>query len=176
MLWVSALAAFVIVLLAILVRINRDNDDTQSAAPTTTSTAAPSPLTPPCGAVTTTDDQNIAIPDAVLTQVTAVHDAACRRDYDQLLTMMDTPFGDRQPAEALVELRANDGAPLTILTQTLEVNPIIGQGGLVYCHPHGAVAVFARGTLSRPGMWTDFSLVSNTTAADDCLRACWQRV
>ena len=106
--------------------------------------------------------------DVWLAVVAAVHDAACRRDYDGLLAAMEVPFGTRSPAEALGELRTDDGVPLVVLAQTLETAPISGQGGLIYCHPHGAIAIFARGTLDRPGRWTSFTLTGDSPEATAC--------
>jgi hypothetical protein len=109
--------------------------------------------------------------DGLLGPVRAVHEAACHRDYAALARLMDDPFGTRSPGAALAELRADDGAPLTILAQTLEGTAIVDQGGLTYCHPHGAIAVFARGIPGHQGKLTDFTLTGSNPMAQACYDA-----
>lgn len=156
----SITAAVLILALAVAIRVHRESEQPQ-ASPT-------GPVKPQCATVKTTDSTGASLVDSFLTKVTTVHEAACRRDYDGLLAMMESPFGTRPPSEALDELRADDGAPLIVLAQTLETAPISGQGGLIYCHPHGAVAIFARGTLDRPGRWTSFTRTGNSPEAKAC--------
>jgi hypothetical protein len=109
-----------------------------------------------------------AVDDALLDPVRAVHDAACHRDYSGVSRLMDRPFGSRSPEEALTELQADNGAALTILAQTLEVTAIADQGGLVYCHPDGAIAIFARGTSVHQSKLVNFALTGDTPAKAAC--------
>ncbi|MET8847931.1 hypothetical protein [Amycolatopsis sp. NPDC004625] len=132
---------------------------------------AAAPAAPACGTVTTADLTGQPLDEGQLGPVRAVHDAACHRDYAALARLMDDPFGTRSPDAALAELRANDGAPLTILAQTLEVAALADQGGLTYCHPHGAIAVFARGTPDHQGKLTDFTLTGTNPMAEACYEA-----
>ncbi|WP_146060440.1 hypothetical protein [Amycolatopsis sp. CA-128772] len=129
------------------------------------------PAAPACGPVTTADSTGRPLDERLLTPVRAAHDAACHRDYAALARLMDRPFGTRSPDAALAELRENDGAPLTILAQTLEVPALADQGGLTYCHPHGAIAVFARGTPDHQGKLTDFTLTGDNPMEEACYEA-----
>jgi hypothetical protein len=134
-------------------------------------TAAPVPAAPACGPVTTAGLDGHPLGEQLLAPVRAVHEAACHRDYAALARLMDNPFGTRSADAALAELRANDGAPLTILAQTLEATAIADQGGLTYCHPHGAIAVFARGTPDHQGKLTDFTLTADNPMDGACYDA-----
>ncbi|MET9225813.1 hypothetical protein [Lentzea sp. NPDC003310] len=115
-----------------------------------------------------TDSAGSPLGDNAFVTVSAVHEMACRHDYDGLLDMMENPFGDKAPSEALRELRADGGAPLAALAQTLETAPISDQGGLIYCHPRGATAAFARGTQDRPGRWSHFTLTGASPMDGKC--------
>ncbi|MFG1646948.1 hypothetical protein ACGFMK_42285 [Amycolatopsis sp. NPDC049252] len=128
----------------------------------------PPQITPTCGPVTTVDQAGRPVDVDTLGLVRVVHEAACQHDYETLAELMDHPFGTRTADEAIAELRANDGAPLTILAQTLETAAIADQGGLSYCHPHGAIAIFARGTSEHQWKFTDFSLTPDSLAASTC--------
>ncbi|GAB3900631.1 hypothetical protein GCM10029964_088250 [Kibdelosporangium lantanae] len=97
-----------------------------------------------------------------------MHDAACRHDYESLLQLMEDPFGIQEPSDVLDTFRANNGAELTVVMQTLETPAILGQGGLIYCNPNGAIAVFARGTLAHPGKWTDFTFTADSALKEEC--------
>jgi hypothetical protein len=168
LLW-SMVTAIVIILVAIAIRLYHESDTPQAAPPG--NPPPPPATTPSCSTAKTTDRTGQPIPESMLAQVTAVHDAACRRDYDSLLQLMDDPFSTGKPSNALDALRVNYGAPLTIIAQTLETPAISDQGGLVYCHPNGAVVVFARGTLSHPGKWTAFALTGDGAIARECENA-----
>jgi hypothetical protein len=118
----------------------------------------PAPASRACQAVSDTDSSGQPLPTFYLDQVQAVHDAACRRDFDALAQQMDTPFQGRTPAELAAQWRqAGPGDPrIDALTTTLEGKGMLTQGGLVFCHTNGGVAIFGRGTNDRPGKWTDF--------------------
>ena len=120
-----------------------------------TSTSGPPPMT--CGAVATTDTSGNPLGE-LEPLVRGIHDAACHRDYSGLLPHMEDSFGEF-PKEDVVagwQRQDRDGALLRTLAQTLETQPVGDQGGHYFCHRNGAVAVFARGTLDRPGKWSDF--------------------
>jgi hypothetical protein len=166
--WLTAIAVLLLLLLLLLVGTTwLLTRGTEPAPPA----ALPPPAAPACGPVTTTDLTGHPLSEGFLGPVRAVHDAACHRDYAALAGLMDDPFGTRSAEAALAELRANDGAPLTILAQTLESAAIADQGGLTYCHPHGAIAVFARGTPDHQGKLTDFSLTGNNPMTEACYEA-----
>jgi hypothetical protein len=165
----SVTAAVLILAIAVAVRVHRGSGQPPESLPA----PVPAPgittlVRPQCAAIKTTDATGASLRDSAVALVATAHDAACRRDYDGLLAVMETPFGTRSPAEALGELRADDGAPLVVLAQTLETAPISDQGGLIYCHPHGAIAIFARGTLDRPGRFTSFTLTGDSPEASEC--------
>ncbi|EOD64900.1 hypothetical protein H480_29496 [Amycolatopsis vancoresmycina DSM 44592] len=119
-----------------------------------------------CGAIRMVDRTGRPIAEQLVVPVAAVHDAACHRDYEALSEWMENPSGTR-----MAELRANDGAPLTILAQTLEGAAITDQGGLTYCHPHGAIAVFSRGTPAHQGQLTVFTLTGDNPMSAACYDA-----
>jgi hypothetical protein len=162
--WLAAIAALLLLLAGTVWLATRDDDPGPAAV-------APAPAAPACGPLTTTDLDGHPLADGFLAPARAVHDAACHRDYAALGRLMDNPFGTRSPAEALTELRANDGAPLTVLAQTLESTAVADQGGLTYCHPHGAIAVFARGTPDHQGKLTDFTLTGDNPMGEVCFEA-----
>ncbi|EWM19765.1 hypothetical protein [Kutzneria sp. 744] len=129
----------------------------QSAAPGSTGQSPTGPATPPCGTVAPADASGSPLPAPVLGEVTTVHKAACQHDFSTLASQFDAgPHG-----QSIAELRERDGAELAILAQTLETPARADQGGWVYCHPHGAVAIFARGTNTHPGTWSFFSVAGN---------------
>lgn len=142
--------------------------DTPADEPDLAQSLVPSQITPACGPVTTVDRTGRPVDVDTLGLVRVVHEAACHQDYETLAELMDHPFGTRTAGEAVAELRANGGAPLTILAQTLEAAAIADQGGLIYCHPHGAIAIFARGTSEHQWKFTDFSLTPDGPAASTC--------
>ncbi|MEV7094238.1 hypothetical protein AB0M80_15535 [Amycolatopsis sp. NPDC051045] len=145
--------------------------DTPADEPDLAENPVPSQITPTCGPVTAVDRTGRPLEVETLGLVRVVHEAACHHDYETLADLMDHPFGTRTADEAIAELRANDGASLTILTQTLEAAAIAGQGGLIYCHPHGAIAIFARGTSEHQWKFTDFSLTADSPAASTCFES-----
>jgi hypothetical protein len=98
--------------------------------------------------------------------VVALHDAACRGDYEALLPHMSDPFGSPLlPKEAAIGVwpaRIPDGDPLAVLAETLET-PVHGdQGGQFFCHPDGAIAVFARPIGEQPQLLSDFDPTGQT--------------
>ncbi|WP_433261892.1 hypothetical protein ACQPZF_28055 [Actinosynnema sp. CS-041913] len=181
-LW-SVVAGVAIVLAAVFIRLERERAEPvaapptsaglpTTAAPTTTATTIPSVTTTPswaCGTVAGTDADGRPLPAGALDQAVRVHDAACRRDFDALLAEMDTPFGNEPPEQAVAALRADPGE-VVLLAQTLEAPAAVDQGGLFFCHPGGAAAVFARGTLDRPGKWSAFLPPSSSLAISLCGR------
>ncbi|MEV4053488.1 hypothetical protein AB0J55_20040 [Amycolatopsis sp. NPDC049688] len=161
-LWFAAGAVILLLLAGTVWLLTRGTDP---------ETALPPRDASECGAITMTDRTGHALDEQLLAPVAAVHHAACQGDYEALAEWMDNPFGTRSADAALAELRANDGAPLTILAQTLEATAIADQGGLTYCHPHGAIAVFARGTPDHQGKLTDFTLTADNPMAGACYDA-----
>ncbi|GAB1511635.1 hypothetical protein [Actinophytocola sp. KF-1] len=144
------LAGLLIVVVAVLVRTGTDDDE-----------AAPPPATPRCGTVQRNDATGAPLPADWLDLVTEIHAAACAGDLRKVESHMGPHYeGDRGD-----ELGVNGGAPLTILAQTLEEPGEVGQGGLVYCHPHGASVIFARSVPGVDAGWTGFWL-------DDPRHAC----
>jgi hypothetical protein len=106
------------------------------------------------------DTTGTALPAFWLDRVRAVHDAACRRDYDALTQQMSDPFRRLPPRMVADEWRSSSGKiHLDVLAATLETVGHLDQGGLVFCQQNGAYAVFARGTHDRSGEWNDFDLV-----------------
>jgi hypothetical protein len=104
--------------------------------------------------------------------IAALHDAACRGDFDALLSHMSDPFGSQQvPKEEAVSVWTAElpgGDPLGLLAETLET-PVHGdQGGQFFCHPKGAVAVFARPLNDQPSLLTDFDPSPGSPLADSC--------
>jgi hypothetical protein len=110
-----------------------------------------------CGSVRKTTSDGDPVPEVMLTEVVAVHDAACRRDYAALVAHAETQF----TGTPLTELRADGGAPMRVVAETLETTGIMDQGGLKYCHPRAGVAYFPRGTLTIAGKWSGFSLTDS---------------
>jgi hypothetical protein len=92
--------------------------------------------------------------------VRGIHDAACRRDYAGLLPYMESSFNGVARQEVVVEWEREDfdGLILRAVAQTLEIPPVGDQGGTYFCHPDGPVAIFPRGTITQPGMWSEFDL------------------
>jgi hypothetical protein len=164
-------AVFFLLLIAGAVWLVLGRTDAPADEPGLAQSPVPSQVTPTCGAVTAVDRTGRPVEVETLGLVRVVHEAACRHDYETLADLMDLPFGTRTADQAIAELRANDGAPLTILTQTLETAAIADQGGLIYCHPHGAIAIFARGTSEHQWKFTDFSLTSDSSAASTCFES-----
>lgn len=89
-----------------------------------------------------------------------IHDAACRGDYSGLLPYMEDSFGGFPKEDVVVgwARQDSDRELLRTLAETLETPPVGDQGGHYFCHPDGAFAGFARGTVTRPGRWTEFGL------------------
>ncbi|HEX5406845.1 MAG TPA: hypothetical protein VFX16_31610 [Pseudonocardiaceae bacterium] len=120
------------------------------------------PAAPLCGTVLPTDSTGAPVPAPVLDEVVAVHAAACRHDFSALTSELDGTFdGGRSSGAVMSELRDRNGAELVILAQTLETSAQADQGGWVYCHPHGAVAIFSRGTTTHPATWSLFSVTGD---------------
>ncbi|MDQ7807577.1 hypothetical protein Q5425_27900 [Amycolatopsis sp. A133] len=168
--WYAAGGAVLLLLLAtgIWLKFGRETAPAGDAALAPSHAPVSSRDKPACGSVATTDVAGNAVNDALLTPVRSVHDAACRRDYSGVSRLMDRPFGSRTPEAAVAELQADNGASLTILTQTLEVAAIADQGGLIYCHPHGAIAIFARETSEHQSKLTDFAITGDSPAEAAC--------
>lgn len=133
-------------------------NDAQEASPTPISTAEEIP-TFECGEAATTDAYGNPL-GALEPLVHGIHDAACRRDYAGLLPFMESSFNSTSKEEAVAEWERedHDGHILQVLAATLETPPVGDQGGQYFCHSDGAVAVFPRGTITRPGMWSFFDL------------------
>lgn len=120
-------------------------------------TSASGPPLMKCGEVATTDAFGNLL-GALEPLVRGIHDAACHRDYSGLLPYMEDSFGGF-PKEDVVagwQRQDTDSALLRTLAETLETQAFADQGGQYFCHPSGAVTVFARGTIDRPGKWSDF--------------------
>jgi hypothetical protein len=133
-----AACAAVVVAAALLVWVLSDDDPEPTA----------------CGSVRTRTSTGDPLPKVMFTEVVAVHDAACRRDYAALVAHAEAQF----TGTPLTELRADGGAPMKVVAETLETRGIMDQGGLKYCHPRAGVAYFPRGTLTIAGKWSGFSL------------------
>jgi hypothetical protein len=166
--WYAAGALLLLLLIVGTAWLALGRTDAPAAEPDLAQNLVPSQVTPACGPVMTVDQTGQPIAVDTLGLVRVVHEAACHHDYDTLAELMDHPFGTRTADEAIAELRTNDGAPLTILAQTLEAAAIADQGGLIFCHPHGAIAIFARGTSEHQWKFTDFSLAPDSPAASTC--------
>lgn len=135
------LAGLLLVVGAVVIRIGTDDDE--SAVP---------PAPRECGTVQPNDATGGPLPAVWLDLVTEIHDAACRSDLRAVESYMGPLYeGDRA-------LGSNGGGPLTVLAQTLEEPGELTQGGLSYCHPHGASAIFARGIAGEDAGWTAFWL------------------
>ncbi|GAB1512561.1 hypothetical protein JCM33774_46030 [Actinophytocola sp. KF-1] len=120
------------------------------------STAEESPNFKCGGAVTTDAYGNPLGPLEPLVQ--GIHSAACRGDYASLLPYMENSFNSTPKEEVVAEWEREDHGShiLQVVAETFEVPPVGDQGGQYFCHPDGAVAVIARGTISRPGLWSAF--------------------
>jgi hypothetical protein len=169
--WYAAGAVLLLSLIAGAVWPVLGKTDTPADEPDLAESPVPSQVAPTCGPVTAVDRTGRPVEVETLGLVRVVHEAACQHDYETLADLMDHPFGTRTADEAIAELRANDGAPLTILAQTLEAAAVADQGGLIYCHPHGAIAIFARGTSEHQWKFTDFSLTADSAAASTCFES-----
>jgi hypothetical protein len=112
-----------------------------------------------CGEAVTTDAYGNPL-GALEPLVGGIHDAACRHDYTGLLPYMESSFNSTSKEEAVAEWERedHDGHILQVVAETFETPPVGDQGGQYFCHPDGAVAVFARGTITRPGLWSAFDL------------------
>jgi hypothetical protein len=145
----------------------------RSVAGSSSVDAGPDQESTECGEVATTDAYGNPLP-AIEPLVRGIHDAACRRDFPALLPFMADSFGyagyPKQDVVAEWERQGSDGLLLQTLAETLEMRAVGDQGGWYFCHPGGAVAVFARGTYDRPGMWSDFDL-TRTRIPTACERA-----
>ncbi|WP_230568722.1 hypothetical protein [Saccharothrix luteola] len=154
----SIIAAVLIILAAVAVRSLLDSPDTEQGQASTTTTPSSTTATPAgrtCGEVKGVDADGQPVPAALLAQVRAIHEAACRPDPRALLDTLTAP-GHELPEPTLEQLRADPGARAT-LALTLETAPRTSQGGHTYCAPTGAAAVFGRGTHDRPGGLTAFT-------------------
>jgi hypothetical protein len=169
--WYAAGAVLLLLLIVGTAWLALGRTDAPADEPNFAQSPVPPQVTPACGPVTAVDQTGRLVDDETLGLVRVVHEAACQHDYETLAELMDHPFGTRTADEAVAELRANDGAPLTILAQTLEAAAIADQGGLIYCHPHGAIAIFARGTSEHQWKFTDFSLTPDSPAASTCFES-----
>jgi hypothetical protein len=135
------------------------------SATTPISTAEESPSIE-CGEIATTSAHGYPLGE-LEPLVRGIHDAACRGDYAGLLPFMETTFNSTPREEAVAEWEREDSDRriLQTLAETLEVPPVGDQGGQYFCHPDGAVAVFPRGTITHPGMWSMFDLVGQDRPA-----------
>jgi hypothetical protein len=133
-----------------------------AAEGTSSTTAPPSPPVFECRDISVVDITGKPLPSVWLDQVRAVHDAACRRDYDALARQMGNPFR-RLPPDAVVDEWRRDpsNTDLDVLVVTLETKGYLDQGGLLFCQRNGAYVVFARGTLEHPAGWNDFDVARN---------------
>jgi hypothetical protein len=121
---------------------------------------------PRCPPIATVDSTGAPLEQAWLDQVRAIHDAACRYDYDALKREMDPLFysdysqspDDAWSSEAVISTwRKNDpeGIVLDLLAETLQTKGQLDQGGLDYRHD-GAIVVLPRGTHDHPFGWSIF--------------------
>lgn len=133
-------------------------NDAQETPPTPISSAEEMP-TIECGEAATTDAYGNPL-GALEPLVHGIHDAACWRDYAGLLPYMEGSFNSTSKEEAVAEWERedHDGHILQVVAETFEIPPVGDQGGQYFCHPGGAAAVLARGTITRPGMWSVFDL------------------
>jgi hypothetical protein len=147
------------VLVAIVVRTVKDSSSISAGPSSPATVTTPAPRT--CGMVLTNNINGDPLDEETLTLVRSIHDAACRHDDEDLVLLMEPEFGGRTAEEAITELLAwsPKGIAFDSLAAVLETAAHTGQGGLTYCTPHGAVASFARGTITRPGGWSDFRLI-----------------
>jgi hypothetical protein len=139
------LAGLLLIVVAVVIRIGMDDDTGDGQT-----TALPTPRA--CGTVQPNDASGEPLPAVWLDLVTDIHDAACSGDLHAVESYMGPQYeGDRA-------LGINGGGPLTVLAQTLEQPGEVSQGGLTYCHPHDASAIFARGIVGEDAGWTAFWL------------------
>ncbi len=121
-----------------------------------------------CGEAATTDAYGNPL-GALQPLVDGIHDAACRHDYAGLLPYMESSFNfNSTPKEEVVaewEREDHDGHVLQVVAEAFETPPVGDQGGQYFCHPDGAVAVIARGTITRPGLWSSFDLAGQERPA-----------
>lgn len=137
------LAGLLIVGAAVVVRVVIDDDPEPPAA-----------RQPACGTVAADDATGAPLAAAWRDLVIEIHDAACRGELSSVESYMGELYeGDRGDV-----LGANGGGPLTVLAETLEQPGDVSQGGLIYCHPHGASAIFARDVAGVDAGWTAFWL------------------
>lgn len=139
------LAGLLIVGGAIVIRVLIDDDDDQ---------APPAAERPACGTVAADDATGAPLPAVWRDLVTGIHDAACRGD----LTAVESYMGEWYEGDRGDVLGVNGGGPLTVLAETLEQPGDVSQGGLTYCHPRGASAIFARDVPGVDAGWTAFWL------------------
>jgi hypothetical protein len=154
-------AASALVLIAIVVRTVNDSSSTSAdPPPETTTVSTPAPRA--CGTVLDVDANGTPLDqDRINLVVKSVHDAACRHDSSELSLLMEPEFGGRTAEEAIADLLAwrPKGIAFDSLAAVLETAPHIDQGGLTYCTPHGVIASFDRGTITRSGGWSDFQMI-----------------
>ena len=100
------------------------------------------------------------------TLVQSIHDAACRHDPDDLVLLMEPLFCGGTAQEAIAGMLAvtPEGAAFDTLAAVLETPAQGGQSGINYCTPQGDFASFGRGTITRPGGWSDFGMARGENA------------
>lgn len=145
----ALLAGVLLILAAVVVRIVTDEDQARSPAASRS-----------CGAVQPNDAAGIPVPAVWVRLVVKIHDAACDGD----LAAVESYMGPRYEGDRGDALGINGGGPLTVLAETLEQPGEISQGGLFYCHPRGANAIFARGIAGEDAGWTSFWLYDRDDA------------
>lgn len=139
------LAGLLIVGAGVLIRVVIDDDDDPTP---------PAAGPPACGTVAADDATGAPLPVVWRDLATEIHDAACRGD----LSAIESYMGERYEGDRGDVLGVNGGGPLTVLAETLEQPGAVSQGGLTYCHPHGASAIFARDVAGVDAGWTAFWL------------------
>ncbi|HEX6342150.1 hypothetical protein [Umezawaea sp.] len=166
----ATIAASALVLAAIGIRIAQDASTTAPPPPTAaappSTTSATTPARRPCGTVLTEDASSLPLDQTTLTLVRSIHDAACRHDHDDLVLLMEPRFGGGTAHEAIAGTLAAtpEGAAFDTLAAVLGTAAEGGQGGITYCTPRGDFASFDRGTITRPGGWSDFGMARGENA------------
>jgi hypothetical protein len=157
-----------LVLAAIVIRTAQDASTTSpptAAAPPST-TSVTTPVRRPCGTVLTEDASGYPLDQTTLTLVRSIHDAACRHDHGDLVLLMEPLFGGGTAQVAIAGMLAvtPEGAAFDTLATVLETAAQGSQGGITYCTPQGDFASFGRGTITRPGGWSDFGMARGKNA------------
>jgi hypothetical protein len=149
----AGLAGALIIAIVLATRLGDDERPTGGDVVTTAGSALPR-VRDDCGSVSTHDTTGHPVSDAFLDKVRAVHATACHGPPEGLVPLMDDGF-DPGP-DAYLRLVQHSPQIQADLTEVLESEPTTSQGGLTYCIPGKGMAIFARGTLTRPGGWSAF--------------------